>query len=210
MMSQRSTKKGFTWLAIVIATTVLCLTLAACQSQRKVIRSANEIDIDYDTSRLIQFEIEMEGGAVIGGDLYPLNAPITVRNFVKLCEEGYYDGTEFDYVISDKIVMCNGQKEETTPYTIFGEFSSNNWRNGLTHYKGTMSMARKNNDYDSAYAKFFILLENRTSYDGEYASFGKITSGYANLETISKVDVNGTAPLAPQVIQTIRILGNIS
>ncbi len=208
-MLQRNARKNFTWFALIIVVCVFCLTLAACQGQRNVIRSANEIEIDYDTSRLIQFEIEMESGAVIGGDLYPLNAPITVRNFVKLCEEGYYDGTQFDYVISDKIVMCNGQNEETTPYTIFGEFSSNNWRNGLTHYKGTMSMARKNNDYDSAYAKFFIILENRTNYDGEYASFGKITSGYANLEAISKVDVDGTVPLAPQVIKTIRILGNI-
>lgn len=209
-MIQRSTRKNFLWFTIVIAVCVLCLTLAACQNQRNVIRSASEIQIDYDTSRLIQFEIEMDSGAVIGGDLYPLSAPITVRNFVKLCEEGYYDGTQFDYVISDKIVMCNGQNEESTPYTIYGEFSANNWFNNLLHYKGTMSMARKDSDYDSAYAKFFIILENRTNYNGEYASFGKITSGYANLEAISKVDVDGTSPLAPQVIKTIRILGNIN
>ncbi len=209
-MLQHCKRKSFVWIFVVITTSILCLTLAACQNQAKVIRSANEIEIDYDTSRLIQFEIEMESGAVIGGDLYPLDAPITVRNFVKLCEEGYYDGTEFDYVIADKIIMCNGQNEETTPYTIYGEFSNNNWRNSLVHYKGTMSMARKNNDYDSAYAKFFILLENRTNYNGDYASFARITSGYANIEAISKVDVDGTTPLAPQVIKTIRILGNIS
>ena len=204
------THKKTSLLLIVVAVlmAVLSLTLAACGNSN-VIMSPKEIEIDYDTSRLIQFEIEMESGAIIGGDLYPLDAPITVRNFVKLCEEDYYAGTEFDYVIADKIVMCNGKNEDNPPYTIYGEFSKNNWRNTLQHYKGSMSMARKEDDYNSAYSKFFILLENRNAYAGTYASFGAIKTGYANLETISKVSVDGTSPIEPQIIKTIRILGNI-
>ena len=202
-------RKTPVWLIAAFLVTVLCLVLTACVPTPRVIMSANEIDIDYDTSRYILFEIEMESGAKLGGELYPLNAPLTVRNFVKLCDEGYYDGTEFDYIIANKIIMCSGQDEQTPPYTIFGEFSSNNWKNGILHEKNTISMARKDDDYNSAYSKFFILLENRQSYNGKYAGFGKIVSGIPNLEIISNVDVEGTSPVEPQIIKSIRILGNL-
>lgn len=208
-MKTRNRRKTLLWIGAALLIAALCITLTACVPTPRVIMSANEIDIDYDTSRYINFEIEMESGAKLGGELYPLNAPLTVRNFVKLVDEGYYDGTEFDYVIANKIIMCSGQKEQTPPYTIFGEFSDNNWKNGILHERNTMSMTRKDDDYNSAYSKFFILLENRLSYNGKYAGFGKITSGIPNLEILSNVDVEGTSPVEPQIIKSIRILGNV-
>ena len=208
-MTGNKIRKGIVLITSVLLVTCLCMLLTACSGGGKVIMSAKEIEIDYDTSRIIQFCIEMESGAQIEGDLYPLNAPITVRNFVKLCDESYYDGTEFDYVIANRMIMCSGKDEDRPPYTIYGEFSANKWLNSMPHYSGTVSMTHKDDDYNSAYSKFFIILENRSDFNGEYASFGKITSGFANLEAISKVSVDGTTPLEPQTIKTIKILGNI-
>ena len=45
-------------------------------------------------------------------------------------------------------------------------------------------------------------------YDGEYAAFGRITSGLINCDNISRVEVDGTTPVEPQTIREINILGN--
>ena len=195
-------------IAALVCAVVLCLTMTGCMKKTPVINNPNDLPIDCDTSRLIKFEIEMEDGSVMSGELYPLVAPITVRNFVTLAEQGYYNGTSFSRVIADKIVQCYGPDEDNPPYFIRGEFEDNGWKNTLSHVRGTLSMSHVEDKYDSAYSSFFILLENRTYYNGEYASFGKITDGLIVADKLSRVEVDGTTPLEPQVIREIRILGN--
>lgn len=191
----------------ILGVMAICLMLPGCAEKVRVITNPNDLAIDYDTSRLIKFEIIMEDDSVMEGELYPLVAPITVRNFVTLAESGYYNGTTFNRVISDKLIQCSGTGE-TPPYRIRGEFEENGWRNTLSHVRGTLSMSHVEGENDSAYSTFFILLENRTYYDGDYAAFGKITSGLINCDLISRVEVDGTSPVEPQTIREIRILGN--
>ena len=191
----------------VVCAIAVCLMLPGCAERVRVIKDPNDFDIAYDTSRLIKFEIVMEDDSVIEGELYPLVAPITVRNFVTLAESGYYNGTSFNRVISDKLIQCSGTGG-TAPYKIRGEFQDNGWKNTLSHLRGTLSMSHVADEYDSAYSTFFILLENRTYYDGEYAAFGRITSGLINCDNISRVEVDGTTPVEPQTIREINILGN--
>lgn len=191
----------------VICLIAVCLMLPGCTERVRVITDPNDFDIAYDTSRLIKFEIVMEDDSVIEGELYPLAAPITVRNFVTLAESGYYNGTSFNRVISDKLIQCSGTGE-AAPYRIRGEFKDNGWKNTLSHLRGTLSMSHVAGENDSAYSTFFILLEDRTYYDGEYATFGKITSGLINCDNISRVEVDGTSPVEPQTIREINILGN--
>ncbi|MBE6936837.1 MAG: peptidylprolyl isomerase [Ruminococcaceae bacterium] len=182
------------------------LLLPGC-SKSNVITNPDDLPIDYDTSRLIKFEIELDDGDIVSGELYPLAAPITVRNFVTLVEDGYYNGKTFDRVIADKLVQCTGTGDK--PYTIRGEFKDNGWKNTLSHLRGTLSMSHIGDQMDSAYGTFFVLLENRTYYDGEYAAFGRITDGLIHLDHTSRVEVeNETSPVEPQTIKEIRILGN--
>ena len=191
----------------ILGVLAICLLLPGCAEKVRVITNPNDLEIPYDTSRLIKFEIVMEDDSVIEGELYPLVAPITVRNFVTLAESGYYNGTTFNRVIADKIIQCSGTGEEA-PYRIRGEFEENGWKNTLSHLRGTLSMSHVDGDNDSGYGTFFILLENRTYYDGDYAAFGKITSGLINCDLISRVEVDGTSPVEPQTIREINILGN--
>lgn len=185
----------------------LLIVLCACSSGIKVITNPNDLPIDYDTSRLILFEIEMESGDVVEGELYPLQAPITVRNFVTLAESGYYNGQEFSRIIADKIIQCYGP-DEPDPYHIRGEFEDNGYKNKVRHLRGTLSMSHPQDELDGAYSSFFILLEDRTYYDGSYASFGKITNNLIVFDKLSRVEVNDTTPVEPQIIREIRILGN--
>lgn len=120
-------------------------------------------------------------------ELYGEEAPETVANFVKLCEDGYYDGTVLHRLIAG--FVAQGGDGDGTPdgvnmdevSTIKGEFSSNGYTNRIPHVKGTISMARRANDPNSASTQFFVVLEtsekNTKSLDGNYAAFGKVIKG---------------------------------
>jgi peptidyl-prolyl cis-trans isomerase B (cyclophilin B) len=135
--------------------------------------------------------IEMEDGSIIKVELYPENAPNTVRSFVSLVQSGYYDGLIFHRVIP-KFMIQGGDPEGTgrggPGYSIAGEFSENGFNNELKHGRGVISMARGGYDLDSAGSQFFIVVEdsvnNSGSLDGKYAAFGKVTEG---IETVDKI-----------------------
>lgn len=125
-------------------------------------------------------------------------APITVDNFAKLVEEGFYDGLTFHRII-DGFMMQGGDPEGTgmggSSKTIKGEFSLNGVKNTISHVRGTISMARSR-AYNSASSQFFIVHKDSKFLDGQYAGFGKVTSG---IEIVDKIceevqveDDNGT------------------
>ena len=120
--------------------------------------------------------IQLENGGVMKGELYPEHAPITVENFEKLANSGFYDGLTFHRVIPGFMIQGGCPKGNGTGgpgYTIKGEFDSNGVRNDLDHERGVISMARAMHP-DSAGSQFFIMVEKAPHLDGEYAAFGKI------------------------------------
>ena len=123
--------------------------------------------------------ITMENGGVMTGELYEDIAPITVENFEKLANSGFYNGLTFHRVIPG--FMIQGGCPEGTGmggpgYTIKGEFAMNGFKNDLKHTTGVLSMARAM-DPNSAGSQFFIMVADAPHLDGQYASFGKITEG---------------------------------
>ena len=118
--------------------------------------------------------------------LYKDIAPITVNNFMKYAENGFYEGTAFHRVIKGLIMqggqfVCGengyeGKENELAP--IEGEFKNNKTTgkdysyNVISHKTGVISMARSTEN--SATSGFFIMLGDNTSWDGDYAAFGQI------------------------------------
>ena len=130
--------------------------------------------------------IEMENGDVMRGELYPEKAPKTVENFVKLVEEGFYDGLIFHRVIPGFMIQggCpQGSGTGGPGYTIDGEFSANGFDNDLKHTRGVLSMARAM-DPNSAGSQFFIMVATSPHLDGQYAAFGKIIEGMEAADAI--------------------------
>lgn len=157
--------------------------------------------------------IEMEDGGIMKAELYPEIAPVTVENFVKLANEGFYDGLIFHRVIEDFMIQGGGYDEdfnEKDAESIVGEFSSNGFENKLKHTRGVLSMARTIFP-DSASSQFFIMHNDAPYLDGQYAAFGKLTEGFEVLDRIAAQETetigNGMAdvPVKPQIIKTIRI-----
>ena len=113
-------------------------------------------------------------------------APITVTNFVSLVKEGFYDGLTFHRII-EGFMMQGGDPMGTgmgdAGRTITGEFESNGVDNPISHTRGTISMARSAMP-DSASCQFFIMHQDGTYLDGDYAAFGHVTEGMEIVDDI--------------------------
>ena len=156
------------------------------------------------------FTIELENGKIMSGELYEDTAPLTVANFEKLANEGFYDGLIFHRVIPGFMIQ-GGDPEGTgmggPGYEIKGEFSRNGWKYDLKHERGVLSMARAM-DPDSAGSQFFIMVADAPHLDGQYAAFGKVTEGIEAADEIVSVRRNYMdRPLTDQVMKRIRVFG---
>ncbi len=153
---------------------------------------------DYGT-----ISVELDGGA----------APITVDNFVKLASEGFYDGLTFHRIISGFMIQGGDPEGNGTGGSgenIKGEFSRNGVENNLSHTRGAISMARAQ-DMDSASSQFFIVHEDSTYLDGQYACFGYVTDGMDVVDAICEntpvLDNNGTVAAQDQpIIEKIEVI----
>ena len=154
------------------------------------------------------FKITMENGGVMEGELYPEIAPQSVYNFIDLINHNYYDGLIFHRVIPG--FMIQGGCPEGTGmggpgYCIKGEFFYNGVKNELKHKRGVLSMARSQSP-NSAGSQFFIMHDNAPHLDGQYAAFGKVTSGLEVVDAIAAVKTdNQDRPLEEQKIASITV-----
>ena len=152
------------------------------------------------------FKITMENGGIIEGELYPDKAPQSVANFVELCSNGYYNGLIFHRVIPG--FMIQGGCPEGTGmggpgYCIKGEFFFNGVKNELRHKRGVLSMARSQSP-NSAGSQFFIMHQDAKHLDGQYAAFGKVTSGMDVVDAIASTrTARNDRPLEDQKIKSI-------
>ncbi len=186
-------------ISIVMSAVLILLCFASCGSKgMKGTHHAEMVIKDYGTVKI---------------ELYGDQAPLTVENFVNLCNKGFYDGLTFHRYVKD-FVLQGGDPEGTglggCESSVKGEFSANGVKNTIKHKKGVISMARNQFDFNSASSQFFICLKNSCSddLDGQYAAFGKITEG---MDIIDKLCANLTEsdclPADQQpVIETIKVI----
>jgi peptidyl-prolyl cis-trans isomerase B (cyclophilin B) len=150
----------------------------------------------------------MEDGRTITAELYPDIAPTTVNNFISLIKKGFYDGLIFHRVISGFMLQGGcplGEGYGGPGYGIKGEFRANGFKNDLKHARGVLSMARSSNP-NSAGSQFFIMHKDSPHLDGQYAAFGKVTSGLDVVDAIAsvKTDMNDK-PATPQKMAKVTV-----
>ncbi len=149
--------------------------------------------------------IEMENGKIIKAELYPEKAPNTVNNFISLVKSGFYDGVIFHRVISGFMIQGGDPAGVGTGgpgYTIKGEFALNGFKkNDLKHTRGVLSMARAMHP-NSAGSQFFIMHQNSSHLDGQYAAFGKVIEGIEAVDEIASVKTDWNDK--PQIAQTMK------
>ena len=160
-------------------------------------------------------QIDVQDYGTITAELYGEAAPITVANFVKLVNEGFYDGLTFHRIISGFMIQGGdplGNGTGGADQDIKGEFAANGWNNPIAHERGVLSMARSSAP-NSASSQFFIMHQAAPHLDGSYAAFGKVLTGLEVVDAICAntpvTDGNGTVLKANQpIITSIRVIEN--
>ena len=143
-------------------------------------------------------------------ELYPAIAPVTVENFLSLVDSGFYNGLTFHRIISGFMAQGGcplGNGTGGSGKNIKGEFKSNGVDNPLKHERGVLSMARSS-DKNSASSQFFIMHADASHLDGQYAAFGRVTSGMEVVDAICRntpvTDGNGSVAAKDQpVIESV-------
>lgn len=152
--------------------------------------------------------------------LYPDKAPVTCKNFIKLVNQGFYNGLNFTRVIDNFIAQAgdtNGDGTGGSGEKIPGEFSNNGAQNDISHLKGIVSMYRDPSDPNSASSQFFICYNDECKFmDGNYAAFGKVTSGmdivedFQTIERETGYDGSVSKPVTPITIVLAETAGEDS
>jgi peptidyl-prolyl cis-trans isomerase B (cyclophilin B) len=197
--------------AILCLCMILSLALlGGCKKDDKPAASDGSLYL----SGLHHVEIDVKDYGVISVELDADTAPITVTNFISLAEDGFYDGLTFHRIISGFMIqggdpLGNGRGGSDNP--IRGECTNNGYENNISHVRGTISMARAPSSYNSATSQFFIVHEDSTFLDGEYAAFGWVTDGMEVVDAICEdtpiQDYNGTVlPKDQPVINSIKVI----
>jgi cyclophilin family peptidyl-prolyl cis-trans isomerase len=147
-----------------------------------------------------------------------VKAPLTVENFMKYVDSGFFDNTCFHRCIPDFMIQGGGFPPNATGQQDAkktGAPVKNEAGNGLKNQRGTIAMARTG-DPNSATAQFFVYLKDNSFLDREnaqdgfgYTVFGKVTEGMDTVEKIAKVQTvrNGLSegcPVEPVVIKSAK------
>lgn len=152
-------------------------------------------------------------------ELYPSDSPITVENFLRYANDGFYNGTVFHRVISYFMIQGGGLEMETEPDADLVAKPTrdpivNEADNGLKNLRGTVAMARTN-EVNSATSQFFINVEMNGSLDHVskedsrawgYAVFGRVIDGMDVVDDIRFVETGPQdVPVKPVVIKSVEV-----
>ena len=141
-----------------------------------------------------QVEISTSKGRIVV-ELYPSKAPMTVKNFLRYVDSGYYDGTIFHRVMKGFMIQGGGHLPDMTQKTP-GDPIRNEADNGLSNDRGTIAMGRLPEPH-SATCQFYINtvdnpgldFQSRTEDGWGYCVFGKVIEGMDVVDAIEKVKI---------------------
>jgi len=184
---------------IILILIILTVSLVSCKQGVSFKKAAS---VEGATNFV---QLEMTDGGIIVIELYPNIAPVSVANFQKLVDSGFYDGLIFHRVIKDFMIQCGdptGTGMGGSDETIKGEFAANGMANNLSHERGVVSMGRKSTGYDTASSHFFICHGDASKLDGSYAAFGRVIEGMNIVDAIAATATDkNDKPLTDQVIK---------
>lgn len=145
-------------------------------------------------------------------ELNPERAPLTVAQFLKYVDQGFYSGTIFHRAIPNFVIQGGGYdisyKLKGTPAKVVNESG-----NGLTNSRGTVGLARPPEPH-AGDVQFYVNLADNAALDPSqtrwgYAVFGKVVQGMDVVDEIGTVPTGAkgpfkeNAPLKPVVIEKI-------
>ena len=177
------------------------LLLAACGEEAVPVEktvTAEDLIVEVPHDHAI---IEIRDIGSIRIQLLPEVAPQTVENFIKLAEEGFYEGILFHRVIPEFMIQA-GDPASRDPdprlvgsggpgYEIQDEFSD------FPHTRGVVSMANRGSR-NSGGSQFFIVHQDSPGLDGKYSVFGRVAEGIEVVDAITEVEIDTYGRYGPK------------
>ena len=196
----------------IVFVTAAVLFIYGCDKKTEETEAGKGATLMAAGSRNVKLETNM-GDIVV--ELNEEAAPVTVENFVRYVEEGFFDGTIFHRVISGFMVQGGGftadmvQKQTHPPI-------ANEAGNGLKNNRGTIAMGQLPGNPDSATSQFYVNLVDNNHLDyvpgrsPGYTVFGKVVEGMDVVDAIAAVKTtvrNGMpdVPVEPVVINSAKV-----
>ena len=143
-------------------------------------------------------------------ELFTEQAPKTTENFIKLANDGFYDGTKFHRIIPDFMIQGGDPlTKDDSKQALWGTGDpgykfEDEFGEGLSNITGTISMA--NSGPNTNGSQFFINVGDNTFLDGKHAVFGKISNGMELVLELSKVETEDPdRPIDPVIIESVEI-----
>jgi peptidyl-prolyl cis-trans isomerase B (cyclophilin B) len=158
----------------------------------------DKADVKTMAGQCVTFDTE--AGQIVM-EMYPEQAPESVRNFLNMVGTGLLDTTVFDRVVPSFIIQGGNIWSREGGVTTF-ELSTRARRtvvdepNKILHERGVLSMARAD-EPNTATTFFFILAGTGSHLDGKFAAFGRVTKGMDVVDTINKAAVTEEKPDKP-------------
>ena len=185
-----------------------------------------EIDEEALEEELINKKIEMEKENIelskkykeatiktslgdITVEFFNEDSPITVGNFIKLAESGFYDGTKFHRVIASFMLQAGDPNSKSDDWSTHGTggpgYAFDDEFNDHRIVRGSLAMA--NSGPNTNGSQFFIVTAEATPHlDGVHTNFGKVTSGMEVVSKIERVEVDGSDhPIDDVIIESIEL-----
>ena len=154
-------------------------------------------DIKTMASKCVRLETEAGN---IELELYPEQAPETVRNFLNLTALGLYDTTTFSRVVPGFVIqggkLSTREGVPSAAIALRSQKTIPDEPNKILHERGVLSMARSD-EPNSASTHFFILVSPAPQLDSTFAAFGRVTKGMEFVDAINKAPVVGERPEKP-------------
>jgi cyclophilin family peptidyl-prolyl cis-trans isomerase len=191
-------------LALAVAAAFLLLARPAARADDATPASNPEVRV---TTNMGSFVIE----------LYPNRAPLTVANFLRYVQKGFYNNTLFHRVVANFVIQGGGH-DATPPYALKPTDPPvvNESGNGLQNTRGAVGLARAVGPH-TGNAQFYINLVDNPELDPlptrwGYAVFGQVVQGMDVVDRIGVVPTGAMgpfkadAPLKPVIIQSIELI----
>ncbi|MFT5733231.1 MAG: peptidyl-prolyl cis-trans isomerase B (cyclophilin B) [Planctomycetota bacterium] len=141
-----------------------------------------------------------EGKIVLG--LYLEKAPEHVKNFMKLAEEGYYDGTKFHRIMTGAFIQGGDPNSRTDDAATWGtggpEYKVTKEDSGIVHAAGSLAAAKQGGQVDSSGSQFYITAIPQHQFDGNYVVYGTVLEGLEIVEMISNAELRDDKAETPK------------
>ena len=167
---------------------------------------------------VVTFTLDPDASSHIGGtfvmELFPDKAPNSVNYFINLVIDGYYNKFNVSQVHEGSMVVFGDPwYKGGNNRVIRGEYAENGFmQNDVDFVRGTVGLAHDEDDPDSNYGDFFIILDDaaKESMNGKFCAIGKVTEGLELLDQISCLQTTSSLKYQPYVsVRTLTVTADL-